>query len=299
MKMPRERRSDGVGKETRARGLFGCRAHDLASMVTMLVLCLMAQACSTRLSGRREAGSSFPLPDWGRLKQAAMHAATDPITLSSAAASAVCYLGGIDPDISKWAREENHLFGSPGRARDCSDGLRDAAIYSCYAGMCAEAALGLAKEGPRGLLLPGLSHAGVGAAAIGINSGLTSWIKDASGRLRPDGSDRRSFPSGHSSEAAVAATLAAHSAQRLNVSGWWGTGFRAGMGLTAATAAWARVEGGRHYPSDVLAGAALGRFLGNFASSLFLGYGDGSRLQVVFFPARDGIRAAVWMELYP
>lgn len=297
--MPGGRWSGSAGMETRATGQLGCTIHGPASALIMLLLCLMAQACSTGLTGRREAGSSFSLPDWDRLRSAAVHAATDPITLSSAAASAACYLCGVDPDISYWAREENPLFGSAGRARDYSDGLRDAAIFSCYAGMGAEAAVGLAKDGPPGLLVPGLSHAGVGAAAIGINSGLTSWIKDSSGRLRPDGSEGRSFPSGHASEAAVHATLAAQSADRLGVSGWWGAGFRAGMGLTVSAAAWARVEGGRHYPSDVLAGAALGRFLGNFASSLFLGAGDGSRLRVILLPAKDGVHAAAWMELHP
>lgn len=297
--MARGRRSDGAGKDRRATGQLGCTIHGPASALIMLVLCLMAQACSTGLAGRGETGSSFSLPDWDRLKSAAVHAATDPITLSSATASAACYLGGFDPDISNWAREKNPLFGSAGRARDYSDGLRDAAIYSCYAGMGAEAAVGLAKDGPRGLLVPGLSHAGVGAAAIGINSGLTSWIKDSSGRLRPDGSEGRSFPSGHASEAAVHATLAALSVERLGISGCWGAGLRAGMGLTAASAAWARVEGGRHYPSDVLAGAALGHFLGSFASNLFLETGDRSRLRVVLLPARDGVRAAAWMELHP
>jgi len=299
MKMGRGRRSDGAGEEAGAAGPFGCSAHDLALRVVGLLLCLLAQACSTGLAGRREAGSSFSLPDWDRLKSAAVHAATDPITLSSAAASAACYLGGFDPDISNWAREENPLFGSPGRARDYSDGLRDAAIYICYAGMGVEAAVGLAKHGPPGLLAPGLSHAGVGAAAIGLNSGLTSWIKDSSGRLRPDGSDRRSFPSGHASEAAVHATLAAQSADRLGVFGWWGAGFRSGMGLTAAATAWARIEGGRHYPSDVLAGAALGRLLGSLADNLFLETGDRSGLRVVLLPAGDGVRAEAWMELHP
>ncbi len=253
----------GAGSSSR----MGC-VRDL--LIAVLTLWLGALSCSTGLSTERDTGVSPSLPDWTRLKSAAMHAAADPITVSAVAASAAIYLGGLDRDVSDWAREDNPLFGSPGRARDYSDALRDAAIYCCYAGMGAETVAGYSRRGLRGLLVPGLTNAGIAAAAIGANSGLTSWIKSGTGRLRPDGSNRRSFPSGHASEAAVHATLASHSAQRLHLSGTWSTGLAAGMGLTVAATAWARIEGGRHYPSDVLAGAALGRFLADFVSALFL-----------------------------
>lgn len=37
-----------------------------------------------------------------------------------------------------------------------------------------------------------------------------------------------------------------------------------GFGMITAGTAWARVEGGVHYPSDVLAGMALGHFVENY-----------------------------------
>ena len=40
--------------------------------------------------------------------------------------------------------------------------------------------------------------------------------------------------------------------------------------LIAAGTAWARVEGGVHYPSDVLFGAALGNFVAVFVHDAFL-----------------------------
>jgi membrane-associated phospholipid phosphatase len=40
--------------------------------------------------------------------------------------------------------------------------------------------------------------------------------------------------------------------------------------VIAAGTSWARVEGGKHYPSDVLFGAALGNFVAIFVHDAFL-----------------------------
>jgi membrane-associated phospholipid phosphatase len=47
-------------------------------------------------------------------------------------------------------------------------------------------------------------------------------------------------------------------------------GLGAGIETLAAGTAWARVEAGAHYPSDVLAGAALGRFVSVLLHDAFL-----------------------------
>ncbi|MEJ2698889.1 MAG: phosphatase PAP2 family protein [Desulfuromonadales bacterium] len=46
---------------------------------------------------------------------------------------------------------------------------------------------------------------------------------------------------------------------------------RVGLGTLTAATAWARVEAKKHYPSDVLAGIAIGHFFGAFISDAFLG----------------------------
>ena len=57
--------------------------------------------------------------------------------------------------------------------------------------------------------------------------------------------------------------------------------------LTAGTA-WARVEAGEHYPSDVLVGVALGNFMGAFFTEAFLGLEPGTRVAFTAEPARGG-----------
>ncbi|MBR4809522.1 MAG: phosphatase PAP2 family protein [Bacteroidales bacterium] len=67
--------------------------------------------------------------------------------------------------------------------------------------------------------------------------------------LRPDGSDYRSFPSGHTLFAFTSAEL-----MRNDYGPWWGAAFYTMACGTAAE----RIYGNRHWFSDVLAGAGLG-----------------------------------------
>ena len=58
--------------------------------------------------------------------------------------------------------------------------------------------------------------------------------------------------------------------------------------VTATAVGWARVEGEKHFPSDVLAGAALGYFLNAFVHDAFLGLPEDTRFGFVVFPTIDG-----------
>jgi len=58
--------------------------------------------------------------------------------------------------------------------------------------------------------------------------------------------------------------------------------------MSATATAWARVEAGKHYPSDVLAGAALAHFVTVFIHDAFLGLpNDEGHLYIL--PAEDGV----------
>lgn len=92
----------------------------------------------------------------------------------------------------------------------------------------------------------GLAQAGGSVAAAG---GATWVLKELVHERRPDGSDDRSFPSGHTSVSfASAATLE----KRYG----WRAGFPAFA--VASFVGVARVEGRKHYWHDVVVGAALG-----------------------------------------
>lgn len=89
-------------------------------------------------------------------------------------------------------------------------------------------------------------------AAVAITAGLVEGMKHSVTSLRPDGSDTHSFPSGHTAWAFMGATAAAH--ELAGTSAWYAMGAYA----VASGVAMERVIDGRHYPSDVMAGAGIG-----------------------------------------
>lgn len=114
------------------------------------------------------------------------------------------------------------------------------------------AALGLplAKSDTPGALQAGGSIAAAGLTAFGL--------KEAFPETRPDGSDRKSFPSGHTALSfAGAATLQSRYG--------WQVGLPAQA--LAAFVGFARVKADKHHWYDVLAGAAIGEASGFIITS--------------------------------
>src|SRR4029079_8434963 len=106
-----------------------------------------------------------------------------------------------------------------------------------------------------------------GAAAV--TASTTTLLKNTTDRLRPDGSDYESFPSGHASRAAACASMAAGNLDEIPLAPVARPWLKASVYTLSAGTAWARVEGGVHFPTDVLAGMALGNFLGRLTHDAF------------------------------
>ncbi len=103
--------------------------------------------------------------------------------------------------------------------------------------------------------------------ALGLTLGVTEGLKALVGRHRPEGSsDTASFPSGHTAMAFCAATLIERNC-----------GPRLGLlayGVATVTGL-SRIEAGKHFPTDVLAGAALGTLIAGLVDALHFGSGCG------------------------
>ena len=128
---------------------------------------------------------------------------------------------------------------------------------------------------------PGSNRAGTVLTMYGetmlINLGLTALIKELVGRTRPyvynddptipagiksEMSAVRSFPSGHTADAFTAAVFLSSVFAELNPTsnarGWvWG-----GSLTVASTVGYLRYRSGKHYPTDIIVGAALGALVG-------------------------------------
>ena len=91
---------------------------------------------------------------------------------------------------------------------------------------------------------------------FGANLAITYALKSSIDETRPDGSDKQSFPSAHSS-------ITFQSAVFLHKR--YGLGYAIPAYIGASYTGWSRVDSKKHYTKDVLAGAALGA-----ASSYYL-----------------------------
>jgi membrane-associated phospholipid phosphatase len=100
------------------------------------------------------------------------------------------------------------------------------------------------------------------AGRLGIEAAVDSEIvmnviKIATNRARPNGEDRRSFPSGHTMSAFALASVMSKEYHNKPLVVFGSYGFATAVGL-------ARVGGLNHFPTDVLAGAVLGELVGRY-----------------------------------
>lgn len=186
---------------------------------------------------------------------AAVPAAAGPRVVRWWEAAAV--VGGVgalmtdDRHVAHDARE--HPTAAAG---DVADAFRQAGNIKVYA------AVTLGTLGA-GLLAhdQGISRTGAQLAASGaVAAASVELLKEATGRSRPDAGDGayefrpfhggESFPSGHSAAAFALATTIGDASHSIWV--------QAGLYAVATGTAWSRVYDERHWPSDVVLGAALG-----------------------------------------
>jgi len=87
------------------------------------------------------------------------------------------------------------------------------------------------------------------AQAYATNFILSRGLKYATHRMRPDGSASTSFPSGHASDSFAIATV---------MWSYYGKKWGIPLCVIATLVGVSRIEHGKHWPSDAIAGAALG-----------------------------------------
>jgi membrane-associated phospholipid phosphatase len=158
--------------------------------------------------------------------------------------------------------------GSIGPVRAVADAFSDVTL----GGEAALGALFLASsrrgEGPA----PFLEDAVVIAEAVTLTAAATEWTKILVHRPRPflyvspapaspSADDGRSFPSGHTSAAFAAASAFASILHRRGIAGTRKPEIATLFALAALTGA-LRVASHKHFPTDVVAGAALGFAIG-------------------------------------
>ena len=243
----------------------------LGTLIALVVI--LATGCA---SGKRDLTARDYWPSGARWKQSTMEALKSRGTWVPLVGAAVVSIDDWDQHLSEWAVENTPVFGSVDHAQEASDNLRSATTRAMVGTTLAiPNGSGAWETRPERIVLDILT--------VQLNNTLTSGLKHLTGRERPDGvGEDDSFPSGHTSQAFVQAETACLNVNDLNrLSEGWRIALKTSFRALAWGTAWARVEGGRHYPSDVLFGAALGNFVAIFVRDAFLPADPKTRITAV------------------
>jgi membrane-associated phospholipid phosphatase len=194
----------------------------------------------------------------------AKNAILDPYTIGALTLATGIYLSHKDQQISDWATAHHPVFGSEQNARTTTDLLQ----YSSLAIYGITAIIKNNMNGNSTISFP-IVNVSSDISAIFLTVFTTEILKNNVGRLRPNHGDERSFPSGHTSFTTINANLTSHQLNTLEMKNNTRFLCNAALATMVTATAWGRIEGKKHYPTDVLAGAALGNFVGNFITSLY------------------------------
>lgn len=272
--MPESRQT--LGDPTTVNVRLSCRCVLIATVLSVA-------GCTTLPSGRRWGEDTTIVPGWEEVRASAINAARDPWVWAPLAGAAVTQVDHFDRKISNWARRETPVFGSQANATTWSSDLRSAAV----AADAVTVLLTPSGEWGASWLLDKAKGYAVDLAAATTAIETTTLLKNATQRIRPNDSGNDSFPSGHATTSAVYTRLATINLDEIEISNEARGALDAGLQVLNFGTAWARIEGGWHYPSDTLVGIAIGNFCGMFFNDAFLGL-DTSREKVAFAPLSGG-----------
>lgn len=243
--------------------------------------------CGTLQNGRGWGQDAIVPVNIKGIPRTAYNALIDPKTLIPAAGALVFYGGNFDERVSDWASKHNPIFGSKDNAKKASDYL----LIPLNVEPFLTAVVTPSGEDPKNWVYWKMKGIGVEYVALLAANGATSLLKDATGRTRPDHSGNTSFPSGHATQAFSNATLANRNLNSISLREDVRLPLQVGNILLATSVAWARVEAKKHYPSDVLASAALSNFFCTFIHDAFLGLPEDNKFSFTIFPLKGGAKA--------
>lgn len=222
----------------------------------VLLFCLLTlTGCSTTHTNQQKSWNDALL--WRSLTQSSQQAIRDPQVWGTLLAAGLLQAGSLDDQVSEHLKDHTPLFGSQENAEKRSDDLRTLTSFSY---------LTTAVWGDEESIKSKAQRVGIQLATVQATRLLTTELKGVSKRKRPHGGDNDSFPSGHTSRAAVQALSNSRNLERLDLADSHKSALKWSINGSAVLVGWARIEAGVHYPSDVLAGWALGAFMAHLGN---------------------------------
>lgn len=256
----------------------------ITHLVVVFCVIVLLSGCGSLHNGQKWGLDATIFPGWQRIGNSALKAALAPETWVPAFGALGFQIGDMDERVSDWASDKTPVFGSNENADKQSDFLRNAA----FADYLITALATPSGQQPGEWAVAKSKGISVGYVALHSTRNTVFFIKDQIHRTRPNQTHDDSFPSNHASKTAVMSMLASKNIDSLPISDVYKTSLKIGTFSLDAGTAWARVEGNRHYPSDVLAGMALGHFFGAFFNDAFLGLDQTDQIGLTIEPSMNG-----------
>lgn len=248
---------------------------------SLLIFLLLISSCSlfTR-KGRWGEKAIYPVK-WNNVKKSFVKNITSRHVWIPATAGLILQVDNYDSKITEWA-ERNGIW-STNSATDLSDTLKNVLEVEMYTSILFTSS----SDGNwKKYTMNKVKGTVVVNSSAALAHGTTSFIKDTVYRERPDRSDTKSFPSGHSTEAAAFRMVTTKNLDSTDIHPALRDGINILNGGLTATIMWSRVEAKKHYPSDALAGYAIGSFMSGFIYDAFMNLDETESLAM--FPSGDG-----------
>ena len=268
-------------------------SNPVALFALAFVLSAMA-GCGTLSNGRGWGQDAIYPVELKRIPRAVLNALIDPQTFIPAAGALAFGLSKWDKKASHWATTHTPIFGST------SNASHDALYLEVplYTEVFITALATPSGDDSKDWVYSKLKGMVVEGAAELVTAGATSLLKDATGRTRPNGGNK-SFPSGEASAAFSSVALSNRNLDSVEIPQEVKIPLKVINIVLGSGVAWARVEAQAHYPSDVLAGAALGNFLSATVHDSFLNLPKEKGYGFTIFPLRGGAMAGLYFTLHP
>ena len=268
------------------------RSHLIILLATVSISLPIA-GCGTLSNGRGWGQDAIYPVDLKNIPRATLNALADPMTFVPAAGALVFGLSKWDKKVSHWATEQTPIFGSTKNAENDKLYFEIPLYTEVFVTVLATPSGDNSKD----WVYSKLKGLAVEGAAELATAGATTLLKDATGRTRPNGSNDKSFPSGEASAAFSSVALSNRNLDSIELPQEVKIPLKVANILLGTGVGWARVEAGAHFPSDVLAGAALGNFLSATVHDSFLNLPKDKTYGFSILPTKGGVAGVLYFTL--
>jgi len=233
------------------------------------VLFLILASCSNLKKGTWGKKAIFPVKV-EKIKNAFIKNITSAHVWAPVGISAIVYGLDYDKKISNWISNERLAYSDQTESDNYSDNWNIILKYEMYLSIFLPPSNSDKNIGHYFLNKAKGSVVVLGSEAI--TRSTQHWLRDKTNRLRPNLKDRNSLPSGHATQAGSRRVLTSKNLEASLLPQKYHIGLNTFNTLISIGTLVARVEGRRHYLTDVLTGYSLGSFLSGFIYDSFINY---------------------------